>query len=106
MITREIAKDWLEISIDADDTIIDLLIEKAKDRLNDFLNTEYTAETAPAAVKGCALNLVAYYYDNRDSVKSKRTDGVESKEYRDEKEILEDCIDYRRQPWTGPRPTE
>jgi hypothetical protein len=101
MITKAVAKDWLNISIDDDDAIIDLLIEKATERINNFLNTEYTELTAPATVKGCALNLVAYWYDNRDGVAVKNTSGLEAKTYRTEKEILDDIVDLRPQSWVS-----
>lgn len=101
MISLDLAKKYLQITTDHDDGIINILIEQAENRVKQFINRDYADEDeeAPAAVKGCALRLVSYYYDNRSGSKSKRTDGLGGEEYRSETEILQDISDYRRSPW-------
>lgn len=100
MITLELAKKYLNIdsAFTDDDTIIELFVEQAENAVTNFLNKEFDGD-APAAVKGCALRLVAYYYNNRTGVDSENIQGLKSVDYRHQKEILEDIIDYRKSAW-------
>lgn len=102
MITLETAKKYLGIdsSFTEDDDIINIFIDSAQDDIVQFLNKVYPDDgNTPGPIKACALRLVAYHYHNRAGVKSNDIEGLNSVEYRNKREILEDVIDYRRSAW-------
>jgi hypothetical protein len=67
MISLEEAKTHIRVIGTDDDAEITAMIATATAHVENYLETAYTAETAPAPVKSAALLLVGDLYENREA---------------------------------------
>ncbi|MBM6577120.1 head-tail connector protein [Microvirga sp. SRT01] len=66
IITSAEVKAWCRIDDDADDAVLDLLIETAQEQAAAYTNTVLDAATCPSGIKQAVAVFVADLYANRE----------------------------------------